>query len=204
TNSGRSLPFSPRSTQYTSPGFGFIIKTFQRGGAQFPGPGGRFHFFRHGDFRHGHDPPAAVLRRHQILCAFARAPDGDAALVIGFYQGCFHVGIFPPAGSIVNGFSRDRVLFVGRAAVPRRWRSGSSALPFVFGLKAAQQRKPCRVWLRQGGGAPPLAERERSPTVRLWFEGCAAAQPCRVWLRQGGGAPPLAERQRSPTVPGLV
>src|SRR5208282_1390154 len=121
----------------------------------------------------------------------------------------------------------------GRAAVPRRWRSGSAALPFLvwfegcaaaqalpglvaagrrcpaaggaaappyrswFGLKAARQRSPAgfgcgraavprrwrkrqrtpyQVWLRQGGGAPPLAERQLRPTVRLWFEGCAAAQ----------------------------
>jgi len=62
------------------------------------------------------------------------------------------VGIFPPAGSIVNGFSRDRVLFVGRAdaAAPPAERQlrptdfgGAATPPYRdFGLKAARQHSP--------------------------------------------------------------
>src|SRR5208283_3739081 len=88
---------------------------------------------------------------------------------------------------------RGSAALPGLVAVGRRCPAagGAAAPPYRswFGLKAARQRKPYRVWLRQGGGAPPLAERQLRPTVRLWFEGCAAAQPCRVWLWQGGGAP---------------
>ena len=88
----------------------------------------------------------------------------------------------------------------GRAAVPRRWRKRQFRPTVRLWFEGCAAAQPYRVWLRQGGGAPPLAERQLRPTVRLWFEGCAAAQPCRVWLWQGGGAPPLAEQQLRPTV----
>src|ERR1039458_4221810 len=53
--------------QSTSPGFGWIIKTFEGGGAQFPGSGGQFDFGGDGDFRRGHDPPAANAVNHRSI-----------------------------------------------------------------------------------------------------------------------------------------
>ncbi len=77
-----------------------------------------------------------------------------------------------PAGGLIcwtNGGAAASALpdlDCGRAAVPRRWRGGSSALPGVWfvGRMAERQFRPTGFGLWWGGGAPPPAERQLRPT----------------------------------------
>ncbi len=98
-------------------------------------------------------------------------------------------------------------LDIGGAAVPRRWRSGSSALPGVWfvGRMAERQFRPTLpIWILVGRRCPPPAERQLRPTGGwvCWTNGGAAASALPD-LDCGGAAVPRRRRNGSSAPPGV-
>jgi len=130
-----------------------------------------------------------------------RCPAASGAAAPPYRFGLWWGGGAPPPA---ERQLRPTDLDCGRAAVPRRRRSGSSALPGVLFVERMAERQFRPTDLDIGGAAMPRRQRSSSSALPgvLFVERMAERQlrpTLPIWILVGRRCPPPAERQFRPT-----